>query len=459
MQRIPLAVGAMVVLLVAGPLQAGVYTYTEFSNVPLTALLLTPQTQKIIIQELRNCPDTPTNMKKDDLSPLSLRRRYLDALEPLEEKARFNALTTTERVDLSGYLIRLGRHFQALKVLEEGVRTMAPDDPGRFLIYANLSSVYYEIGGPQNDVKLIERAYEYQEQALDAWPASWPGWPREYLQWYRRAELSRKALLGIRFNDAQASPGKATEWTTVDPLFGKRFQFIGPSGNYEAGSLKAEVQDMLPWEAAQVVLQLMLWYPTDYRVCWLYGELLNAGRDVRNAHAVLDDLCARNQTKPELIRHRQVLKSALDAFDRWELALAKNYYGDGKQPGEQQPILGVAVCCALAPRGCTFAVGLGDAMNDSIWVVAENLRERLMRGPEQGGNEQVKKTGELPGIVVQSGLPDWRQIVVSFIAGWLVCVLVTMQWNEWRKRTLGASPARDEPPHDAPTDTHTTVAP
>ena len=61
---------------------------------------------------------------------------------------------------------------------------------------------------------------------------------------------------------------------SLDNLF-PRVRFVGPSGEYEPGLLAADQWTNLPADALTIVSQLVLWYPHDNRLYWLFAELLN----------------------------------------------------------------------------------------------------------------------------------------------------------------------------------------
>src|SRR5262249_40876170 len=101
-----------------------------------------------------------------------------------------------------------------------------------------------------------------------------------------------------------------------DALFPK-VRFVGPSGRYEAGVLVAESLHELPRDGLPIVLCLLTWNPTDPRLFWLYGELLNAEGQIHDAYLALDNLrYARRIGTPELHQHRQILLEAVERLPK-----------------------------------------------------------------------------------------------------------------------------------------------
>jgi tetratricopeptide (TPR) repeat protein len=217
----------------------------------------------------------------------------------LNQRRRDGVLSPSERVSLSGCLLRLGRWPEAMQVLEEGLRTIPETEPARFLLLLNLATAYWQ----NEDLRL--RAIDKQTEALKAWPEQWPDWDQATLEWYRWAEKYNLELMRLRQREVGRTPG------TLDALFPK-VRFTGAAGRYEAGSIALEQWNELPRDAEQLVTQLMVWQPRDPRLYWLYGELLNARGEVLGAYEVLDYLLAFEGGGgwPDLRRHRSVLQEA-----------------------------------------------------------------------------------------------------------------------------------------------------
>ncbi len=246
-----------------------------------------------------------------DPSKDSLRDKILKRVETeLEPRRKSRELSLLERVDLSGCYIRLGRHNEArtllTEVLDEGPQKVKDDAPERFLLLANLAAAYFD-----GNNELLGRALLKQKEAIAAAPDKppVPGWTPEQWDHYRIAERYFLKLLERRY--AESVRGKAANWKTVDALFDK-VQFVGPSGEYEAGKLSAESLHELPRDALPIVVQLLYWLPNDSRLYWLYGELLNAEGQVNDAYSVLNDLVGNRGLGlvADLKRHRLVVKEA-----------------------------------------------------------------------------------------------------------------------------------------------------
>jgi tetratricopeptide (TPR) repeat protein len=242
--------------------------------------------------EGKDQPKTPP--KKESLLRLAFKKQAAE----LKQREQDGKLSPTELVSLSGCLLRLGRWQDAMKVLEERLRTIPEEEPARFLLLLNLATAYWQ----NEDLRL--RAIDKQTEALKAWPDRWRGWDRATWEWYRWAEKYNLELMRLRHREAGGPAG------TLDALFPK-VRFTGPAGKYEVGSIALEQWNELPRDAEQLVIQLMLWQPRDNRLYWLYGELLNARGEVQGAYDVLDSIVRTGQNAwPELSRHRSLLREA-----------------------------------------------------------------------------------------------------------------------------------------------------
>ncbi|MFN4260476.1 MAG: hypothetical protein ACK4RK_14375 [Gemmataceae bacterium] len=232
------------------------------------------------------------------------RLEALQRLDALQQKERRGELTTEDRVNMSYYLLRLhnpqenqfATHAQkAFAVLFPTTRE-ARDN---FLAFSNMATVYQMLGETRSAVDMLQ-------MALDVWPTQYPGFTPEQLQWFKRAEEAQLKLLRARLRER----GQPAD--NVDDLFG--VQFIGESGQYEAGTIAAAEKVKLPPDAEALVQQLILWMPGDTRLYWLLGELLNAQGKIEDAWNVMEDcVYSRRYNSPLLKEHRQIVMAARQA--------------------------------------------------------------------------------------------------------------------------------------------------
>jgi tetratricopeptide (TPR) repeat protein len=240
------------------------------------------------------------------------RAPYLKRRDELQAKVDNRAATAEDFVNLSACYIYLGETQKAIELLEPVARNREQHQ-NNFMIFANLASAYQILGQ-------LDRAFNYLQEVRDRFPAKGQavaGLKTEEIDWYRESEKWQLRLLRLRLKEAGSvqpgQPPKAPD--AVDALF--EASFTGDNGLYEAGKLAAGEKSKLPSNALAIVQQLMLWLPepsglADVRLYWLYGELLNADGDVKNAKDVLSR-CSwdRNFNPPQLRDHRQVLVEAL----------------------------------------------------------------------------------------------------------------------------------------------------
>jgi tetratricopeptide (TPR) repeat protein len=405
----------------AGPACAGVYNLHE--NQDIWPLASSNTLIKLYLGELRNCDDRAQQPGRQP-GPESQRRKILDQLAQLQLKQSADALCTLDRVNLGACLIRLGRNPQAVTVLEDGRRLMAPDDPARFLVLTNLATACYNLD-------LLPRAIGYQEQALSAWPTNWPGWTPDRIVFYRRAERYYLDLLRLRSKETG-------RWTSPDDLF-PGVKFDDPREKYQAGAIPPRMYDRLPVEAPGIVLQLLISQPNDDRLYWLYGELFNAHGDVLNAAEIFKDLVFnRGLTNiPALTRHRQVLVKAIETIHVFQTAV------------QDKPYIAYQLFWVCQPRGGLASPGIGTAASEGASLLGPVLLRKWVDDKVFDGIRPPPPPEEAvtppPPVLL-----DWRQIIVSFIAGILTAVFIRLQIVEWRRRPSSPASVSEPPPSPEP---------
>jgi tetratricopeptide (TPR) repeat protein len=386
----------------AASARAGVYVLSEE---PYFHRLVTFRDAKFILSDLRGCDERGKTPAQLNPVPRSKHAEYRALVDRLAPRERDGSLSTPERIDLGGCYVRLGRFNDAVRVLEAGDRT-------NFLILLNLAAAYQGLNE-------LQRAIDYQERALAAWPAVWAGWTTVDWNWYRRVERYYLTLLQLR-------RGGNNRGDTLENVF-PRVRFVGPSGKYEAGNLALRSQDELPPDANLIALQLVLWLPQDDGVYWLFGEILNARGEVDAASSILNELVDKGFRSAELRAHRQVLLGP---------ALIQ------RRLRETLPFSRQALLVEAAPRGFLLAPGGAAACNELAWQAAAWFENRQADFQAPGGqanvpavaNEEPKAASPAPGNV----LPDFFQVTVGFGAGVIAGALGLLQFEQWRRRKAAA---------------------
>lgn len=403
------------VLAAGAPAPAGVYCLREQRVIPLP----TSYTQmRQVLDELRTLP-----VRKEAAATPFLRTfygfSYPELLARLEGSWRKGELGFLDHIDLGACYLRLGRPDDARRVLEEGLRQGA-DSRARFLLQANLAATYHALYETTGESRFLEQALSTQRGALESWPVLWAGWPGWQLHAAERAERAYLRLLELRHEQARVG-GQAAAQPSLEPLF-PRLRFVGPSGEYEAGTLAVAMWDSLPGDAPTTVWQLVLARPFDDRLYWLLGEVLNARGQVGEAYRILDELgWSRNVRVRELAQHRQVLAEAVAVLEAWD-----------QNPGTSHFLL-----TALAPRGLPGSVGLAAAWQEVAPVVVAQAQAALAAAdgsPTQGTQAPPAKAAPTRAYVGDDALPSWRSLGVGFGAGILVGLLGFWQVQQWRRR-------------------------
>jgi tetratricopeptide (TPR) repeat protein len=411
----------------AGPLRAGVYNLDPPPSIYRSDFvesgLRNPTSVLSHLNDLRAINEVSPN-------PGLLREGYLRQAAELHDKERAGTLSAEDRVNLGACLIRLGRLGQARTVLEEAARVVPESSPAHFLVLLNLTSAY------QDEPELLPRAIMTQARALKAWPEVRAGWSSAESDWYRRAETYALKLLQLRQAEMRAAGGRPVEYKTVDALF-PGVPFVGPGGRYEAGAITFESRNNLPLDAESLVIQLLLWQPSDNRLYWLYGELLNARGAVDFAIRILRELVnSRQMRAPELLAHRRVLLEAEEEFTAVQEFVQK--------PASWEPLLWLT-----APRGQLLVPGIGAAANETAWAAAYELAAQPPTPPPAPAP---------PAPAAGDALPDWRHVTVSFLAGAVAAVLGALQWQQWRRRRVSPDPDAPKGPVAGPASSYSRPA-
>ena len=219
-----------------------------------------------------------------NLPPSPLRDDYLVAAERLEKLAKTRALTADETADLGAVYVRLGKPEKATAVLLPAARK----NPEHFRLAANLGTAFQLSGD-------LERAAVYLEEAVRLAPEKLKDAERWHLKFVR---MRLKEGLAAKMPKA------------VDDLFG-----VSYAG--EPGKMADAERKKLPENAIAIVQQLALWLPADGRLLWQLGELANAYGDVRSAAAILEGCVSEfAMSAPELRKHRQILRAAVEEMTR-----------------------------------------------------------------------------------------------------------------------------------------------
>jgi hypothetical protein len=364
--------------------------------------------------------------KPDD----SDRPKYLAVLAGLEAKQKAQSLTDIERADLGGLYLRFGRPRDAVRVLTAG-------NSRQFLILCNLAVAYHELAVQDQDLNRFGEAVITQKRALAAWPAAWSGWSDEQWYVYRRAERLQLRLLELRLAEARQNDGKPAAWQTVDDLF-PGFKMVGPSGEYEVGRTSMASLDALPPDAPWLVRELLAAYPTDFRLYWLLGEILNTVGRVEDAAQVCDDLVYGYQLTNvrTLVNHRRVLLARSKLLQD----LRKSPMFEADRKSQLAPLTQEYIFWAFAPPPPPAASVGGFAAEEAGRCATAAALEELQR-QERRGRPATNQPGEFTAATTATAtdslapkMPDWRVLAVGFGVGVVFTVVAVLQRNEWKRR-------------------------
>jgi len=155
-----------------------------------------------------------------------------------------------------------------------------------FILQANLGTVYHMMGDLDLAVRSLREAIRLAENENE-----------------RVLETFHLRLVGAR----QAAIARGEKLAVnLDDLFGVRW--VGPSGSWEPGKLAVAEAAKLPKDAERLVKTLLLSFPADQRLHWLYAELLNARGDIGNALMVMNATADTLRfSPPALLERRRML--------------------------------------------------------------------------------------------------------------------------------------------------------
>jgi tetratricopeptide (TPR) repeat protein len=255
--------------------------------------------------------------KAEWLRCYSLAGKALKQAKSPPARGEDDPFTVEDRLNMSACLLRMRDPLGAIEVL----RPVSWQDPGNFLVMANLGTAYMMAGD-------YDTAEGWLTAARPIWRKSFADlsserrYRRNYLQimrwnerdfaWYARCEkyqlrlaklrameLGRKAKFDFeralaRLDNLLVDPDKEPPPPGVAPL-----RFVGESGAFVPGTIAAAEKAKIPQDAMQVVQQLLVWMPEDLRLIWLIGELLNARDDIHSASMVLGEALQRFAKREE----------------------------------------------------------------------------------------------------------------------------------------------------------------
>jgi tetratricopeptide (TPR) repeat protein len=408
MRGLSVAAVLAVWLLPALPAQAGLYNTEErllnyvFSP-PGEYRRFLRDLQQIVAIEFTNSKDSP-------------RHQVLQHVAALEKMAEEGRLSSQDRVNLAAFYIRLNDPAKAIALLEA-----VPPRQRDWMAWSNLATASQLAGN-------LERAEAYLSEALENWPKTTNETTSWRLNFLRVAEQYYLRLLRSRLREQRTGGGPPGN---IDEIF-PGLKLVGPSGEYEAGLLAAEQWARLPAYHMEIVQVLTLWMPHDSRLRWLLAELLNANGSPGLALEIMEELSLppRNFRNAEFAAHHLTLRHAKEISERLS-KLRKMFL-------EEKVSTGLPTLAGLMPPGPNAAL---DASSTAIAL------QTIAQAPlpkEEPSFAEIAGSPASTEPASAAWTPEWRQISVSFVAGVIVALLLSMQLREMRKRKHDAAPAAKE---------------
>jgi tetratricopeptide (TPR) repeat protein len=333
------------------------------------------------------------------------REDFLEKVKALRAKQAREPLDAKELASLGAYLIRLRKTDPSRLDLDEAAEVLEPASRhhrGDFFIQSNLGTLFQLQGkldaarGPLVNAESLAPP-EYKSHAR---------YQRRLVEW----------RLG--------NPGEAG-LQPVDNLLGLSPRLYGDwlAGNrlWEVGRMPEEGLRELPGgslaEAIAIVQQLLLALPDDARLHWLLGELANAQGDEKAAALAMHLAVDNFRHSARLLRQRRAL---LEEVVTW-----KTYFERVGGWQEQQEWLLQALGAGLQSAGSG-----GDLFQQALWQC------HLARKPK-AFEETVAGPEGSPALAALSNL-GWRGWSIIAVGAGLICLLVTLQVRQLRRRARAA---------------------
>jgi tetratricopeptide (TPR) repeat protein len=385
------------VLMLPASLQAGVYNLAEYHPQVTVA-----ESRKQVLS-MRSGSVPPR--EGVTLNPEHFRYQLQQQIATLEAARANGTLGLMDRINLSGAYLRFGTPKEVIRLLNR--------QDSHFLLQANLAAAYFLEGE-------LSLAVSHQQQALALWPEVMAGWNEQQLQFNRECERYVLRLYERRREEQELQRSRPNRGSIdIDSLF-RGVRYIGPDGQYVAGSISRQMRDLLPYDALGIMLQLGCWYPNDMRLYWQLGEMLNAHSQVEQASQIFTELLdSGHSTFKDLADHRRVLLTALPAYRVWH---------ERKSRGQM-----VSAMMAL-PRPTLGGVAGDVGSLTTAWAVAIWAEQPP---PNEFGDmaKQMLQPAGQAGPDPSLQLPfNWRHVAIGFVWGALVMLLLQLQWRAWRRQ-------------------------
>ncbi|MEZ6143243.1 MAG: hypothetical protein R3B84_21975 [Zavarzinella sp.] len=255
---------------------------------------------------------------RDIMRPGSpLNQKYTQRVQELSREP-ISKLTSDELAELTASLLRLNRPNEVLSKLQVISR-----DPrkGDYLVYNHMAHAFYMRGADE-----LIHAYRHQMITKTLpFPKKFGRLSEKELAWLKRVELDYYLpWMGYRADEVRRSPGlRDISKDQIDPIFPtapplkntEPVQFIDENGGYSAGKIAPQEMAKLPPDAIAIVQQMLMWHPSDPRLCWLLAELYNAHGQVETALKMMDDCSfSLGYLNDTMKQHRRVLRDHVESL-------------------------------------------------------------------------------------------------------------------------------------------------
>src|SRR5262249_11089943 len=159
----------------------------------------------------------------------------------------------------------------------------------------------------------------------------------------------------------------------------------------------------------------------------------NAKGNFAIASNIMEDLSeTRGFRNPEFVAHQLVLRRAK--------SVAERQYKLHQMFVEVRIAEGLPVVAGLLPPGPSAALDAGATAKAMHEIMQAPLPKEELNFATDVAPSPASNTSSPTG----SWTPEWRQISVSFVAGVIVALLLSMQLREMRKRKQDVEPAAKE---------------
>ena len=353
--------------------------------------------------------------------------------------AQIARLSPLERLSLSEYLIRRGDPDNAIKLLDPLLNN--GKSPIDFLLYCNRATAHQQVADKGRGANVLDRYFLAKKDlamALKLWPRTWEelvslpklaamtwgspsladmgnlvivpwdadlqhmlstfDWshvgPGNTFYRCRKGEEYFLKLLESRYQELGPKKTKKSLDVELDALFtdGKRsIRYVDENGQFAPGKLAAAERTLLPEgnvdSAIEIVQQLLIWLPLDFRLYRQLGELYSVRggpKDLLAAREIFEELVIKykfTENEDVRLRRQELNNTSIPADPEHQEPQAEIPINDRKtSDNPENKVIVLKEQFDWQTLTVTFVFGFSVGLV-GLWQVQEILRRKRRHAP------------------------------------------------------------------------------